>query len=318
MNLLLAIHFIIIMGLYLESKEIEQFFNENPELDPVVFLKLFIDMYNKFKNSKSILKNNVDMVDMIDNIALGNTETRLQNNINHMSENLRRDISGINKEYKSIVQETFYKLNESTGINLQITKDLEMKIDNLLSKLNMSSEKGRYSENIMGAVLEKMYPNAEVCNTSGIPESGDIILRRINSPSILIENKNYTRTVNKQDIPGLMISQSAGIACKNNFQLEIHDKIPVIFCYKVNYDPDIIRTAIEVLESSFKSITEKPGEIYISDELISVLNEEITKLVKKKIRLIELCKDLTKEVKDMVFPGLEEFTAINRLRQERK
>ena len=93
-------------------------------------------------------------------------------------------------------------------------------LNEFLTKYKTSSQfKGQCSENMLGNVLNKMYPTAEVLNTTALKASGDFLLKREAKQTILIENKNYEinvnldeikkflRDVNDQKMHGIMMSQ---------------------------------------------------------------------------------------------------------------
>jgi hypothetical protein len=107
-------------------------------------------------------------------------------------------------------------------------------LSEFLGKYKGSSNKGKFGENQLGSTLNSMFPNAEVVNTSGQKASGDFIMKRIERPSILFENKEYDynipkdeiakfiRDIDTQDVNGIFISQNSGITFKQNFQIDIH------------------------------------------------------------------------------------------------
>ena len=114
-------------------------------------------------------------------------------------------------------------------------------LNEFLTKYKTSSQfKGQCSENMLGNVLNKMYPIAEVLNTTALKASGDFLLKRLGKQPILLENKNYEtnvnvdeikkflRDVNEQKTHAIMMSQYSGIVSKPNGFIEINDGINVI------------------------------------------------------------------------------------------
>ena len=74
-------------------------------------------------------------------------------------------------------------------------------LNDFLSKYKTSSQfKCQCSENMVGTVLNKMFPTAEVINTTALKASGDFILKRQGKSTILLENKNYEANVNIDEI----------------------------------------------------------------------------------------------------------------------
>ena len=64
--------------------------------------------------------------------------------------------------------------------------------------------------------------------------SCDFLLKRENKPTILFENKDYSRNANPEEVKkfirdinernqhGIFLSQNSGITTKHNFQIEFH------------------------------------------------------------------------------------------------
>ena len=95
--------------------------------------------------------------------------------------------------------------------------------------MEISSCKGKVSENIVFNILQNLYPSGQIDSVGTQKETGDIILRRLNKPTILIENKNWERNVVQEEVKkfihdieqqnccGLFLSQNCGVATKENF-----------------------------------------------------------------------------------------------------
>ena len=95
-----------------------------------------------------------------------------------------------------------------------------------------------------------LFPTYDIQDTHSQPGRGDFILNDGNEFTMMIENKNYRRNVQKSEIDkfyrdidnpanndikcALFISLSSGIATKNDFQFEIRNMIPIIFLHNIN------------------------------------------------------------------------------------
>ena len=130
------------------------------------------------------------------------------------------------------------------------------------------------SENNLELVLNKIYPTAEVINSSSsLKLSGDFILKREGKQQILIENKNYDLAVQKEGVEkflrdiraqkcnGIFMSQHSGIQYKPNFFIEIEDTCVLIYLHNVEYSEEKIKTAIDIIDK----LSDKLSEISLDD-----------------------------------------------------
>jgi hypothetical protein len=90
------------------------------------------------------------------------------------------------------------------NINNDLLTDKIMLLENSLEKLiglsTSSAKKGELAENILENIFNSRYGDIEFKNMSQIPHSGDAWLYLPNNKIIMLESKNYTNTVNKDEI----------------------------------------------------------------------------------------------------------------------
>jgi hypothetical protein len=88
-----------------------------------------------------------------------------------------------------------------------IKSDLN-KVSNILEELvgvtNNSSKKGKLTENIVYNMLKTKFKDYTLEETRGIPHSGDAILSFNKTDKILIEVKNYTKAVDRDEVDKLI------------------------------------------------------------------------------------------------------------------
>jgi len=139
---------------------------------------------------------------------------------------------------------------------------LQSEVKDVLKRMENSSSKGKISENIVLNILRGLFPSAEVEYVGSQKESGDILIHRKDKPKILVENKCYEsrqvtsdqvkkfiHDVDIQNCSGLFISQEGGIVNKENFEINIHNRNVLLYIHNVNYDPEIIKIAIDIIDS---------------------------------------------------------------------
>lgn len=174
-----------------------------------------------------------------------------------------------------------------------------------------SNYKGKSSENMLELILNKMYPTAEVVNSSSsLKLSGDFILKREGKQQILIENKNYDLAIQKEGVEkflrdiraqkcnGIFLSQYSGIQYKPNFFIEIEDNCVLIYLHNVEYSEEKIRTAIDIVDK----LSEKLNELNIDDcdgikiekEILDKINTEFQAFMAHKETMVFNLKEMQK------------------------
>jgi hypothetical protein len=190
-----------------------------------------------------------------------------------------------------------------------------------LHKYKASSQfKGQYSEHMLETILTDMFPTASVENTTSQTASGDFMLHRDGFQDILIENKNYERNVdleeikkflrdvNNKDCSGIMMSQLSGIVSKPNFFIEIHNGKVLVYLHKVYFSKEQIKMAIDVIDHLSSRLTtivtnEEEHGVNIRKEVMDKINSEVQTFVKNK----ELMATTIKETSRKLLTQLEEL-----------
>jgi len=191
-------------------------------------------------------------------------------------------------------------------------------LGDFLNKYKSSSQfKGQCSENMVETILNKMYPTAEVINTTAMKASGDFILKRTDKPDIMIENKNYEANINIDETKkfirdanevkthAIMMSQFSGIVSKPNGFIEINDGNVLIYLHNVDYSQDKIKMAIDIIDNlsvkldEISNLEENTGHS-ISKECLERINDEYQKFQFQKETLTNTIKDMNKKMLSQV------------------
>ena len=217
-------------------------------------------------------------------------------------------------------------LKEETISNKTTNDKLINELGDFLSKYKSSSQfKGQCSENMIENILNKMYPTAEVNNTTGLKASGDFMIKRDGKDNIMIENKNYEANVNLDEIKkflrdanelkthAIMMSQISGIVSKPNGFIEINDGKVLIYLHYVDYSPDKIKMAIDIIDNlsdkldDISNVQDNDG-YSISKDSLERINEEYQKFINQKetlqITIKELNKKLSSQLDEFKLPNL--------------
>lgn len=106
---------------------------------------------------------------------------------------------------KSDYNELINKLDElKTNINNPFLTDkissLEISLEKLIGISSSSAKKGEFAENILETIFSQRYADITFKKTNHIPHSGDAWLYLPDDNIIMLESKNYTLTVNKDEL----------------------------------------------------------------------------------------------------------------------
>jgi len=213
----------------------------------------------------------------------------------------------------------FSSLTSSQNALLSDVKDV-------LKRMENSSSKGKMSENIVLNILRGLFPSGEIEYVGSQKESGDIMIHRKDKQKILVENKCYEsktvgseqvkkfiHDVDTQNCSGLFLSQEGGIANKENFEINIHNRNVLLYIHNVNYDPEIIKIAIDIIDS-FKSKLDEitlTDDYSISNDTLEEINKEYQLFVEQKLAQLKMVKDFSqkmiKNIESLQLPSLEKM-----------
>jgi hypothetical protein len=220
-------------------------------------------------------------------------------------------------------------LRDESVVNKTANEKVMSDLNDFLTKYKTSSQfKGQCSENMLGNILNKMYPTAEVINTTALKASGDFLLKRTGKQTILLENKNYEanvnldeikkflRDVNEQKTHAIMMSQYSGIVSKPNGFIEINDGKVIIYLHNVDYSQERIKMAIDVIDNlserldEISNVDDNDGYVIKKDVLDSI-NGQFQLFISQKEIIITTVKEMNKklltQIEDMKMPDLSLF-----------
>lgn len=272
----------------------------------------------------------------------------LENNINSETNNLIKSLGNDNalKDFTDVIntrctdlsnymfniinsneQRLNIQLNElkditSGGNNL--STNLSNNVSQLLDKFNNSCQKGKISENLLSNVLTTIFPSADIQDTSDVDHSCDLRLVRLGRSDILFENKNYTNNVKTEEVKkfqddmkkheqnGIMLSQTAGITNKRDYEIEIVNNKVLIYLHNVNYNSEKIKLAVDVIDNisdTLKIVENKDDNVIINKDILKEINLEYANFIKMRENLISFVRDNNNELiiklKNLQFPRLE-------------
>ena len=256
----------------------------------------------------------------------------LNNKDDSRTDSIIKDIeSQFSKMIVTIQQPIFSFIQSSeerTNLGIQNVKDnlitqqtvsqkLNSELNDFLNKYkNNSSSKGNISEAELYYMLQSLMPSDEIIKVNSDTATCDLKVIRMdkNKPSILFENKDYSRSATTDEVKkferdlqiqklhGIFISQKSPITYKNNFQIDIINGIIHIYIPNAEYDTNKIKIAVDVIDSlaiKLKLIeNSNDDDYYISKEDMEDIIEEYKNFVTQKLQMIDTIKLLTKQLID--------------------
>lgn len=291
------------------------------------------ELQNNFNNLQSFLSNETNkfisstqneksMEDFLTNSNKFITQslTNLTTIINLSDTRLENKL--LNSDSKIDEMTKLFAENNASNVLLQNS------VNDILKKFEKGVGKGNISENIVYNILLSLFPCAQIDHVGNeIKETGDIILIRKDKPKILIENKDHTscnvprtdvdkfiRDCEIQQCSGIMFAQNKGISNKENYEIQINNGNVLLYVHNTNFDPDKIKTAIEIVEQ-FKS---KLDEINIGENVYNIdnntlneINKEYSSYINQKNNLLKLVRDFNEKmnstISELKMPNLEQY-----------
>jgi len=272
-----------------------------------------------------------DMLNSLDKIKTNNPEntidkisllvdTKYNNLVFSIQETMMKFISQSEDRLTTNISQVKDISSKNTIIQNKINDELSV----YLNKYKTSATKGSLSENHLYNVIEKEYSTSELTNTSNFTGMGDMILKRKDKIPILIENKDYTTNVKKDEVDkfirditinkfhGLFISQHSGIVGKDNLQIDMHNNNILIYIHSCDFDIDKIKLAISIIDTLFdKLIDVNNDSSTISKDIIKNINYEYQTFLTNRESTLHIIKDNYKKTLELFtqfkLPCLEKY-----------
>ena len=231
------------------------------------------------------------------------------------------DLSQIEKRFEQTQREIDIGFKQITDIS---TKN-QRSVTDLLGKMTNSTHKGKISENLIFTVLETLFSSADIDFVGTTKETGDFIVNRRNKPKVLVENKDYARSVPTDEVNkfirdidaqkccGIFISNS-GICGKEPYEVQVHNGHVLVYIQFCNYDLDKVKTGFDIIDH-FKEMLDKLDEGMdtdtISKVVIKEINDEYKVWISNRTAMLKNIKDfhdtMKKQLESMAIPNLEMY-----------
>lgn len=250
----------------------------------------------------------------------------IENKLSSIIQNIQHPLYSTLNASEERLTNNLNTIKETTNNSVATQNKLFGELEGFLGKYKNSTHKGKLGEGELSTVLQSMYSSAEITNTTGCKASGDFILKRTDKPDVMIENKEYTYTIPKEEISkfirdidslnmsGIFISQHSGIAFKQNFQIDINKGNVLVYIQKCEYNAEHIRIAFDIIDN----LSPKLQDFYTDDDNCSIskdilddINGDYHAFIAQKESLQIILRDFTKrmnaQIEDLALPSLDRY-----------
>jgi hypothetical protein len=247
-------------------------------------------------------------------------------NLEHKLQTSQQPIFAIIHSHQELVKGNIQSLKQDYNGLLESNSKLYGELNSFLSRYTSSSQfKGQVSELILEEIMNKLFPTGEVINSSNQVATGDVVLKRADKPTIILENKNYKRNVDVDEIKkfirdisqqkccGIMLSQNSGIVGKPDYFIEVHDGNVLIYLHNVNYSMDKIKNAVDIIDNLYEKLShiktqEHTKGITIHKECLDRINQQYQLFLAQKTSILntvrETQRQLTSQIEELHIPEL--------------
>jgi hypothetical protein len=227
------------------------------------------------------------------------------------------------------------QVKDNVNSHKQSQETLATEMNIFLNKYkNNSNLKGNISETELYFVLQKLMPSDEILRCGSESATCDIKVNRCdpNKSSILFENKNYTGTVDTEEVRkferdiqlqkkhGIFLSQNSPITFKSDFHIDIINGLILVYVPNAEYDLNKIKVAIDIVDKLSIHVSElvSKTEKEVREEYQIMNNSDLTAIIKeytefgiKKMETIDMFKMMSKQMieklEEMQMPNLNKY-----------
>lgn len=301
-------------------------------------LKTELNRYNESdKQLNDLLNKRMELdstnISEIKNEIMKSKESNMEKYLDELSNKITNVMPMIQNALMTNLNDSENRLNDKLSEhNMKIQQNSELQnqvfneLNEFLNKYKKSSNKGSYSENRLEKILNELFPSGRIENTTSLKVSTDFHLYRDEKELVLIENKEYDNNVKKEEVVkfvrdcddkkchGIFISHSSGIQSKQHFQIDNNNGKFLIYIHNCEYNPTIIKTAIDIIDHLGKlygELDEKEKGTMISDNVFNEITNEYRQMVATRQTLLNTIHDfekkLTQQALAISLPNLEKI-----------
>lgn len=283
--------------------------------------------YFENKNLTEFINNNIQLNNILDNLK-SDIDPLIQklDKLENYTENetIKQLLDIIKLQVKT--PNNFKELDSHPLIN-NINTNLQLLQQNFSGS---SAKKGAVAENILFNNLTQLFSDSEIIDTSNIPNSGDIQIKKENKPIILIDSKNFKNNVGKVDLDkfykdtelnncsGILCNSNSGIANRKHFEIDIKNNNVFVFISNHQYDNTLFKLACNIIYNIHEIIKDNPHDIILNKELFQRLKIEYNFFLSTFHQHLANLKTTIYAMEKLAFVQLDQFFKRTNLSSELK
>ena len=251
-------------------------------------------------------------------------DMQIKNVVDNIDKQFTNMISTIQQPIFSCIQSSEERTNngiqqvrEHLSVQQLNQQKLTSELNDFLNKYkNNSSSKGNVSEAELYYMLQSVMPSDEIVKVGTDTATCDFKVNRIdkNKPTILFENKDYSRSVSTEEIKkferdlelqkthGIFVSQKSPITFKQSFQIDIINGLIHVYIPNAEYDTNKIKIAVDIIDSlstKLQTLSNTTDDEYsVSKEDMDDIIDEYRIFITQKLQMIEMIKTINKQLLD--------------------
>lgn len=282
--------------------------------------KNYIQIENCIKSfCLSIAKDTTRLLELSskDEIHIDSIVTNIETKFSKMISTIQQPIITFIQSSEERSNVSIQNIKDNLIIQQTINQKLTTELNDFLNKYkNNSSLKGNVSETELYFLIQSIMPSDEIVKVNNDTANCDLRVNRMDKtkPSILFENKDYSRSVPTDEIKkferdiqiqklhGILISQKSPITYKNDFQIDIINGLIHIYISNADYEPTKIKIAIDIIDSlsiKLQNLESNNEEEYsINKEDMDEILEEYRTFISQKLQMIDTIRSVTKQLMD--------------------
>jgi hypothetical protein len=252
-----------------------------------------------------------------DEVKIKSVVDNIDNQFNKMISTIQQPIFTFIQSSEERTNSGIQQVREHLSLQQQTQQKLTNELNDFLNKYkNNSSSKGNVSEAELYYIIQSIMPSDEIVKVGTDTATCDFKVNRIdkNKPTILFENKDYSRSVTTDEIKkferdlqlqknhGIFVSQKSPITFKQNFQIDIINGLIHIYIPNAEYDSNKIKVAVDIIDnlsSKLQNISNTSEDEYsVSKEDMEEIIDEYRVFVSQKLQMIETIKNINKQLLD--------------------
>lgn len=252
-----------------------------------------------------------------DDVKIKSVVDNIDNQFNKMISTIQQPIFTFIQSSEERTNNGIQQVKEHLSLQQQNQQKLTNELNDFLNKYkNNSSSKGNVSEAELYYIIQSIMPSDEIIKVGTDTATCDFKVNRIdkNKPTILFENKDYSRSVTTEEIKkferdlqlqknhGIFVSQKSPITFKQNFQIDIISGLIHIYIPNAEYDTNKIKVAVDIIDNlslKLQHISNTNEDEYsVSKEDMEDIIDEYRVFVSQKLQMVETIKNINKQLLD--------------------